>query len=60
MQKIDKTADKILSAKYKAWLDNQEVKHDGGNRYYYDDVAMNLFKMPVGCLRLYGNVHLCP
>jgi hypothetical protein len=35
MQKIDKSAVNILSAKYIAWLKNEGVKHDGTNRTYY-------------------------
>ena len=58
MQKIDKSVDKILSTKYKAWLDNDAVKHDGSNRSYYDDVAMNLYKCQSGVCA-YTEMHIC-
>jgi len=58
MQKIDKSTDKILSTGYKAWLENAEVKHDAGNRYYYDDVAMNLYKCQSGVCA-YTEMHIC-
>ena len=59
MQKIDKTTGKILSTAYSAWLNNEEVSHEGGNRYYYDDVAMNLFKCQSGVCA-YTEMYICP
>ncbi len=58
MQKIDKSADKILSTKYLAWLNNKEVQHEKGNRYYCDDVAMNLYKCQSGVCA-YTEMHIC-
>lgn len=50
MRKIDKT--RILSTQYKKWLDrkNQDKtkKHPAKNRYYYNDVVMNLLHCQKG------------
>ncbi len=62
MQKIDKTADKILSTKYKSWLDKlieENTIHDGRYCYYYDDIVMNLFKCQSGVCT-YTEMYICP
>lgn len=48
MQKIDKSAKTILSTKYKTWLSKQTPPQDKNYRYYYDDVAMNLYRCQSG------------
>jgi hypothetical protein len=61
MQKIDKTSGKILSTKYKSWLEKltQERKdHDGSYHYYYDDIAMNLYKCQSGVCA-YTEMFIC-
>ncbi len=59
MQKLDKSISKILSTKYMEWLNNPDVKHEGNNRYYYDDVAMNLFRCQSGVCA-YTEMFICP
>ncbi|MES2702182.1 MAG: hypothetical protein V4649_06060 [Bacteroidota bacterium] len=62
MQKIDKSVAKIVSTKYKAWvgkLDKEGKQHEGSYRYYYDDVAMNLYKCQSGVCA-YTEMYICP
>lgn len=61
MQKLDKTFNSILSTKYRAWIDKLNTagkKHDRNNRYYYDDIAMNLYKCQIGVCA-YTEMFIC-
>jgi hypothetical protein len=61
MQKIDKGAAVILSTKYKSWLEKLNASgnaHDGNYRYYYDDVAMNLYRCQWGVCA-YTEMRIC-
>ncbi|HEY8896239.1 MAG TPA: hypothetical protein VIM79_15535 [Niastella sp.] len=61
MQRIDKKVDKIVSAKYKAWVEKLEAEakeHPHSYRYYYDDVAMNLYKCQKGVCA-YTEMFIC-
>lgn len=61
MQRIDKGADQIISAKYKSWLDKLEAqgKTHPLSRTYYDDVAMNLYRCQKGVCA-YTEMYICP
>jgi hypothetical protein len=61
MRKIDKAADKIVSTKYKAWVDKLDAAgtEHGNSRTYYDDVAMNLYKCQLGVCA-YTEMFICP
>lgn len=59
MRRIDKT--KILSFKYKTWLDkknSKEQKHPDKNEYYKNDVVMNLLYCQKGVCA-YTEMFLC-
>jgi len=62
MRKIDKSIDNLLSTKYKQWLNKSTADGnvpDGTNRYYYDDVAMNLYNCQSGVCA-YTEMFICP
>ena len=61
MRKINKSVDKLLSTKYRQWLNNAAADGNlpnGANRYYYDDVAMNLYKCQSGVCA-YTEMQIC-
>ncbi|MCU0324012.1 MAG: hypothetical protein MUF45_01995 [Spirosomaceae bacterium] len=60
MQQIDKNYDKILSTKYKAWVDNLELKKKKHpeSRTYYDDVVMDLYRCQKGVCA-YTEMFIC-
>ena len=61
MQKIDKSADKILSTKYKDWYDSQVATNNfvgKSSRQYYDDIVMNLFACQRGVCA-YTEMKIC-
>lgn len=59
MKRIDKSVQKILSTKYKSWLDkNGNACNNSGYNYYYDDVVMNLYKCQMGVCA-YTEMYIC-
>jgi hypothetical protein len=60
MQKIDKSIDKILSTKYKSWVDTLEKAHKKHpeSRTYYDDVVMDLYRCQRGVCA-YTEMFIC-
>lgn len=60
MQKIDKDYSKLLSAKYKEWvekLDSESKIHPKSSSYYYD-VVMELYRIQKGVCA-YTEMHIC-
>jgi hypothetical protein len=61
MRKIVKEIDNILSSSYRSWHNKLEVrkeKHLPGYRYYYDDVAMSLYRCQKGVCA-YTEMFIC-
>lgn len=61
MQKLDKKDKSILSTKYKTWLDKLNASgedHDGAYRYYYNDIAYNLYSCQRGVCA-YTEMYIC-
>ena len=62
MQSIDKSIAKIVSTRYKRWVDKVDAAgrvHNKNYNYYYDDVAMNLFKCQSGVCA-YTEMYISP
>jgi hypothetical protein len=61
MQRIDKSAARIVATKYKTWVDEliaTQKEHNGNYRYYYNDVVMNLYLCQNGVCA-YTEMRLC-
>jgi hypothetical protein len=61
MKKINKDYSKLLSTKYKAWLDNHEANNQmhPTSRTYYDDIVMELYRIQGGVCA-YTERYICP